>query len=196
MEIIQNETIQNLFRDLGIAPEHTTPSLQALAAADSRFIKDLKLNVSTVLGSANLTRKEALLLALAVAVNERQEILVHAFGQLAATEGASEAEIAEIHACTALMVTNNVFYRFRHYMDGSDYYNNQPAGLRMSIMMNPVSGKEFFELASLVISAVNGCQRCVTSHEHSVKQHGATEPRIYEAVRLGAVIKSLCTIIS
>lgn len=195
MEQIQNETIQNLFKDLGIAPEHTSPSLQALVAADSRFIKDLKLNVSTVLGSANLTRKEALLLALAVAINERQELLTRAFSRLAAAEGASEAEIAEIHACTALMVTNNVFYRFRHYMADSEYYNNQPAGLRMSIMMNPVSGKEFFELVSLMISAVNGCQRCVTSHEHSVKQHGAAEPRIYDAIRLGAVIKSLCTVL-
>ncbi len=195
MAIIQNETIQNLFKDLGISEEHTTPCLQALAATDSRFIKDLKLNVSGVLGSANLTRKEALLLALAVAVNEKQHILTIAFSTLATAEGASEAEIAEIHACTALMVTNNVFYRFRHYMEGSDFYNNQPAGLRMSIMMNPVSGKEFFELTSLVISAVNGCQRCVTSHEHSVKQHGATEPRIYDAIRLGAVIKSLCTVL-
>jgi alkyl hydroperoxide reductase subunit D len=195
MEPIQNETIQNLFTDLGIDLQHNSSGLRALAAADSRFIKDLKLNVSTVLGSPNLTRKEAFLLALAVAVNERQEVLIRAFGQLAAGEDATEAEIAEIHACTALMVTNNVFYRFRHYMEGSEYYNNQPAGLRMSIMMSPVLGKEFFELASLVISAVNGCQRCVTSHEHSVKQHGATEPRIYQAIRLGAVIKSLCTVL-
>jgi alkyl hydroperoxide reductase subunit D len=47
----------------------------------------------------------------------------------------------------------------------------------------------------LVVSAVNGCERCVTSHEHSVKEHGATEPRIYDAIRLAAVIKSLCTVL-
>jgi lipoyl-dependent peroxiredoxin subunit D len=39
-----------------------------------------------------------------------------------------------------LMNTNNVFYRFRHFM-GKDFYNNQPAGIKMSIMMNPVLGK-------------------------------------------------------
>ena len=32
---------------------------------------------------------------------------------------------------------------------------------------------------------------CVTSHEVSVKQHGATEQRIFDAVRLGAVVKSV-----
>ncbi|MFM6944208.1 MAG: carboxymuconolactone decarboxylase family protein [Bacteroidota bacterium] len=45
------------------------------------------------------------------------------------------------------------------------------------------------------MSAVNGCERCVTSHEASVKQHGASEPRIYDAIRLAAVIKSICVII-
>ncbi len=103
--------------------------------------------------------------------------------------------MAEVHACTALMNTNNIFYRFRHYLPQNQYYNNTPAGLRMSIMMNPVLGKELFELTSLVVSALNGCELCVTSHEASVKQHGATEARIYDAIRLGAVIKSLAVIL-
>jgi len=195
MEAIQHETILNLFADLGIDSGHTSISLERLAAADSRFIRDLKLNVSAVLGGSNINRKEALLLALAVAANERHDILVRAFGELARKEGASEAEIAETHACTSVMSANNVFYRFRHYMESSVFYNNQPAGLRMSVMMNPVLGKEFFELMSLVISAVNGCQRCVTSHESSVRQHGATEPRVFDAIRLAAVIRSLCTVL-
>lgn len=195
MELIQNETVQNLYRDLGIDTAHTSISLDRLVAADSRFIKDLKLNVSSVLGSSNLNKKEAYLLALSVAVNEKHQLLTEAFERLARNEGASDAEIAETHACTVVMTTNNVFYRFRHFMDGVEYYNNQPAGLRMSIMMNPVLGKELFELMSLVVSALNGCERCVTSHENSVKQHGAGEPRIYDAVRLGSVIKSLCVVL-
>lgn len=192
MELLQHETIANMFRDLGIEAPVESISLSRLAAVDSRFIRDLKLNISSALGSSNLNRKEAYLLALSVAVNEKHQVLMQAFEKLARNEGAGDAEIAETHACTILMSTNNVFYRFRHFMDGVEYYNNQPAGLRMSIMMNPVLGKEFFELMSLVISAVNGCERCVTSHENSVKQHGAGEPRIYDAVRLGSVIRSLC----
>ena len=194
MDIYQNETIANFFNDLGIESSHTSHSLEQLVAADSRFIRDLKLNVSSVLGSANMNRKETTLLALSVAINQKHEVLIKAFENLAKNEGANEAEVAETHACVGVMNVNNVFYRFRHYMDGVDYYENQPAGLRMSAMMNPVLGKEFFELMSLVISAVNGCQRCVISHENSVKQHGATEARIYDAIRLSAVIKSLCLI--
>lgn len=192
---IQNETVQNMLNDLGIDVSINSISLEKLAAADSRFIKDLKLNVSSTLNSSNLNKKEAYLLALSVAVNEKHAVLTEAFDALARKEGATDAEIAETHACTALMNTNNVFYRFRHYMHNSEYYNNQPAGLRMSIMMNPVMGKEFFELMSLTVSALNGCERCVTSHEASVKQHGASEQRIYDAIRLTAVIKSLAIVL-
>lgn len=195
MEAIKHETVANLLADLHIEPSHHTRSLKKLVAVDSRFIKDLKLNVGTVLNGANINRKHASLLALAVAINERHKVLIDAFHTLAEKEGATEAEIAETHACTSVMAANNVFYRFRHYMEQVEYYNNQPAGMRMSVMMNPVLGKELFELMSLVVSAVNGCQRCVTSHESSVKQHGASEARIYDAIRLAAVIKSLCVIV-
>jgi lipoyl-dependent peroxiredoxin subunit D len=79
-------------------------------------------------------------------------------------------------------------------MAGVEYYEKTPAGLRMNVMMNPVLGKELFELMSLAVSAVNGCERCVTSHESSVKQHGASEAKIYDAIRLAGVIKSLCVV--
>lgn len=190
-----NETINNLFADLGIDASHTSISLQRLSAVDSRAAKDFKLNISTVLGSSNFNRKETSLLALSVAVNQKNDVLVNAFEQLARKEGASDEELAETHACVSVMAANNVFYRFRHYMHDVAYYNSQPAGMRMSVMMNPVMGKELFEMMSLVISAVNGCEQCVTSHEHSVKQHGATEARVYDAIKLGAVIKSACAII-
>ncbi|MEZ5016763.1 MAG: carboxymuconolactone decarboxylase family protein [Flavipsychrobacter sp.] len=186
-----NDTAKSLLEKLGIDADYSTVSLERLSAIDNRFLRDLKLNVGGVLGSKNFTTKESSLLALSVAINEKCEVLIMAFEKMAKAEGATEEEIAETFACTSLLNVNNVFYRFRHYMGNVDYYNNTPAGIRMSTMMNPVLGKEFFELMSLAVSALNGCQRCVTSHEHSVKEHGATEPRIYDAIRLASVIKSL-----
>ncbi len=192
--MIQHETVQNFLKDLGLDENHSSPALESLALADSRFLRDLKLNVFAVLNGNNISKKDASLLALSIAVNEKNGTLIKAFTEKAKTESASDAEIAETHACVGVMVTNNVFYRFRHYVHGVEYYEKTPAGLRMSTMMNPVMGKELFELMSLVISSVNGCERCVTSHESSVKQHGATEARVYDAIRLGAVIRSLCVI--
>lgn len=190
--MIANETIQNLLADLGIESSYTSIGLEQLAAVNHKYIRDLKLNVSSVLGSQQLTRREAYLLALATAVNEKHTVLINAFTALATKEGATADEIAEIHGITSLMNVNNVFYRFRHYLHQNEFYNKTPAGLRMSIMMTPAMGKELFELVSLAVSALNGCEQCVASHEQSVKQHGASEPRIYDAIRLVSVIKSLC----
>lgn len=190
-----NDTAKSLLEKLGIDTDYSTVSLERLSAVDSRFLRDLKLNVGGVLGSKNFTTKESSLLALSVAINEKCDVLVTAFEKMARAEGATDEEVAETFACTSLLNVNNVFYRFRHYMGEVDYYNNTPAGIRMSTMMNPVLGKEFFELMSLAVSALNGCQRCVTSHEHSVKEHGATEPKIYDAIRLASVIKSLAVLL-
>lgn len=195
MIIATNETIQSFFQDMGIDANHVSPSLTAMATVNSRYLRDLKLNVSGVLNSSNLTKKEASLLALSVVVNEKNDVLIAAFTAMATREGATADEIAETHACASIMGVNNIFYRYRHYMHDNEYYNKTPAGLRMSVMMNPAMGKPLFELMSLVVSAVNGCERCVVSHEHSVKEQGASEPRIYDAIRLAAVIKGLSTVI-
>ncbi len=190
-----HETVAGLLADLGIDPAYSSKSLEVLAATDSRYLRDLRLNVSSTIGSMRLSRREANLLALAVAVTDHHDVLVAAFERLAVREGATGQDISETHACASLMAVNNIFYRFRHFMHGNEFYNKQPAGLRMSVMMNPALGKELYELMSLVLSAVNGCERCVTSHEHSLRHLGTDEPRIYDAVRLGSVIKSLCVII-
>jgi alkyl hydroperoxide reductase subunit D len=58
-------------------------------------------------------------------------------------------------------------------------------------MMNPTLGKEFFELVSLAVSAVNGCEMCVKSHEQSVLQQGGTESRIWDAIRISSIVTSL-----
>lgn len=193
---IQNETLNNLVNDLQLPGYEPSANMEALANAASRYVKDLKINVSNALNNTQyLNRKEALLLGLAVAINEKFNLLKESFTSQAKEEGAGEAEIAEITAITSLMNTNNVFYRFRHFMQ-KDFYNNQPAGIKMSVMMNPVLGKEFFELVSLVISAINGCEMCVSSHEQSVLQHGSSEARVFEAVKTGAVIKGLITALS
>ncbi|MCC7523413.1 MAG: carboxymuconolactone decarboxylase family protein [Chitinophagaceae bacterium] len=193
---IQSETLNNLLQDLQIPDYEPSANLEWLDNATARYIKDLKINVSNALNNTQyLSKKEALLLGLAVAINEKFNPLRESFTAQAKEAGATTEELAEIVAVTSLMNTNNVFYRFRHFMQ-KDFYNNQPAGIKMSIMMNPVLGKEFFELISLVISAINGCEMCVSSHEQSVLQHGSSEARIYEAVKSGAIVKGLITALS
>ena len=193
---IQNETFNNLLADLQIPDYVLSSNVEALVNVEARYIKDLKINVGNALNNTqHLTKKEALLIALAVAVNEKFDLLKLSFTTKAKEEGAIDAEIAETIACTSLLNVNNVFYRFRHFIK-KDFYNNQPAGIKMSIMMNPVLGKEFFELLSLAVSALNGCEMCVNSHEQSVLHQGSSESRVFEAVKTAAIIKGLITVLA
>lgn len=191
-----NETIQGIYEDLAIPLDYKSDSLEKLAKVESRYLKDLKLNLSAVLKkSKSLNAKEANLLGLATAINEKSAVLKDSFETLAKNEGATDEEIAEIYSCVSLMNTNNIFYRFRHYFPGNEYYTKTPAGFRMSIMMSPVLGKEFFELLSFAISGLNNCEMCIKSHEASVKQQGASEARIYDSLRLVAIVKSLVVLL-
>lgn len=192
--MLVSETKKGLFAELNLAADLESILIDRLNTMDNRYLKDLKINVANSMKAKTLTEKEAALLALSIAINEKETVLIAALEELARARGAEEKELNEVAGCVSLMNANNIFYRFRHFMD-KESYNNIPAGIRMSIMMNPVLGKEFFELMSLVLSAVNGCEMCVTSHEVSVKSHRATEQRIFDAVRLGAVMKSFIVLL-
>ncbi|MFT4031839.1 MAG: carboxymuconolactone decarboxylase family protein [Siphonobacter sp.] len=192
---IASETKKNLLAEINLSDSFESLWIDRLNTTDHRYLKDLRINVQNVLKSQNITKKEALLLTLSVAINEKQsKEIIEGIESLLKAAGTEEKEIQEVAACVSLMNANNIFYRFRHFMD-SETYNTMPAGIKMSIMMNPVLGKEFFELLSLAISAINGCEMCVTSHEASVRQHGASQARVFDAVRLAAVMKSLFTLV-
>lgn len=190
-----NETTAELLQLLHIENEVAPSVLQILDNSDTRYIRDLKVNVGNVLVTDHLTEKESALLALAVAANQKNNVLIAGFQKLSAQKTASQEEQNEAISCASLLAGNNVFYRFRHFQQ-KESYNTMQAKIKMNIMMKPVLGKEFFELMSLAISAVNGCEMCVNAHEHSVRELGATEDRVWAAVRLAAVITSLDKIIS
>ncbi|HEY8387235.1 MAG TPA: carboxymuconolactone decarboxylase family protein [Parasegetibacter sp.] len=183
-----------LLQDLGLPTDQISQTLQLLARTNARYLKDVKININNALNTESLSKKEAYLIAAAAAFNEGKTNLQEAFQKSAVKEGATDAEIAEAISCASLMNANNVYYRFRHFMN-EEFYSNAPAGIRMSIMANPVLGKELFELVSLVISAMNGCQMCVVSHEKNLIAHGSSKQRVHDAVRLGAVVKSLATLL-
>lgn len=184
------ETKKDLLTDLGLG-DGTYTSLEAFVKGDHKYIRDLRVNLKSALESPNLGgKKNAYLIALAVAVNERATSLIAAFTASALKEGATDAEIAETHACASLLASLNVFYRFRHFSTNKAYDDMQ-AGIKMTIMMRPVLGKQLFELIALVVSAVNGCEVCVSSHEIAVRKEGGSQELIFDAVRLGAVVRGL-----
>jgi alkyl hydroperoxide reductase subunit D len=62
-------------------------------------------------------------------------------------------------------------------------------------MARPVISREFFELMSLVMSAINGCEMCVNAHEDSIIKLGTIEEHIFDAVRNGSLVTAVGKII-
>jgi len=183
------EVIQEFLQSIGLDADYRTDSLTLLEKGESRYLRDLKLNFASTLTSEYLNTKECALLGLSVAINNNNKPLTSYYTKYAEEQAANAAELAEAAGCASLLASNNVFYRFRHFTQ-KEKYTQIPARIRMQIMMKPVTSKEFFELMSLVISAVNGCEMCVNAHEDSLIKLGTTEERIFDAVRIGSLVTS------
>ncbi|MDO3625648.1 carboxymuconolactone decarboxylase family protein [Mucilaginibacter sp. BT774] len=188
------EITNEILEALGIDNDYRTESLELLEKGESRYLRDLKLNLTSTLTSEHLSTKECALIGLSSAINNNNKVLTQFFTRYAEEQGATTAETAEATGCASLLASNNIFYRFRHFTQ-KEKYSQIPARIRMQIMMKPVTGKEFFELMSLAISAINGCEMCVNAHEDSLIKMGTTEERIFDAVRIASLVTSAGKII-
>ena len=151
--------------------------------------KDVKLNLSSVLSSETLSDAQCWGVALASAMFLACEPLRDALQKDAAAAGVSEDVVDDARAAASLMAMNTVYYRFRHMAQG-DAYANKSAKLRMSRMAKPATDKGSFELMSMAIAALEGCEMCINAHEKSILEHGMTDEHVHESVRIAAVIKS------
>ncbi len=90
------------------------------------------------------------------------------------------------------MAMNNVYYKFSGMMTD---YQTMPAKLRMNIIGNPGVEKLDFELWSLAVSAINGCQFCVKSHEKKVVEDGLSKEQVQTAVRIASVVQAVSAVL-
>jgi alkyl hydroperoxide reductase subunit D len=150
--------------------------------------RDIRLNLQTVFQSTTLTSAQTWGAALASAIATRNVELARAVF-IEAQGKVDENVIEDAKAAAALMAMNNVYYRFRHLVD-KESYAAKPARLRMNWIGKPMSNKADFELFCLVVSAINGCEACVRSHEQVVTAGGVSEDQVHDAVRIAATIQA------
>lgn len=156
--------------------------------------KDLKLNIRRLLEDSTLSQEESTLAVIALSKALNFDELLHAAREAATAHGFAHDVIQEAEENAAIMAMNNIYYRFRHFIEhrdpeAKDEYG--PAKLRMTSLANPAMGKEKFEMLALAVSAINGCEMCVTSHEKALMGVGVTRDKIHDLARLAAVLKGL-----
>jgi len=167
-------------------------NLNELKSGIPDYAKDLRLNLDSVLtesGAPGLSAKQIGLVALASAIASRYAPLAAAVASEAANSAAPQ-ELNGARTAAALMAMNNVYYRFTHLV-GNEEYVTQRAGLRMNGMANPGCDKIDFELCSLAVSAINGCGKCMDSHEQTLRKHGLGAAAIQSAVRIASVVHAV-----
>ena len=160
--------------------------LTSLLATLPEPARDIRLNLQSTLQGGALSPAQRWGVTVATAAAAREPRLLAAVVAEARAE-VGPAVVEDGLAAAAIMAMNNVYYRFRHQI-GKPSYAERPARLRMNRLVRPATNRLDFELFSLAVSAINGCEACVRAHEEAVIAGGLTEEHVHDAVRLGAVM--------
>jgi len=164
-------------------------TIATLRSALPDWAKDLSLNLSTLTRATTLTEQQQWGAFLAAAAATRNESVLVQVAEEARDHLSEQARSAALGAA-AITAMNNVAYRTRHFLGGD--YDNERVGLRMNIIGSAGGVEKVdFELWSLTVSAINGCEKCVSSHDATARAEGLTTEQVWEAVRIAATIQGV-----
>lgn len=163
-------------------------SIDNLRSGLPEYAKDLKLNLGSLTRSTELNEQQLWGTFVAAAAASRSEAV---FSEVIeeAKEHLSEDAVKAALGAASVMAMNNVAYRARAWL-GEDY-SQVKMGLRMNFIANPGVDKVDFELWSLAVSTINGCEHCTIAHEKVVREAGLTREQVFEAVKVAATIQGV-----
>jgi alkyl hydroperoxide reductase subunit D len=164
-------------------------ALDELKAALPDYAKDLKLNLSAVIGNSELPAQQLWGTVLACAMATRSAAVLRELEPEAKANLTPEAYTAAKGAAS-IMGMNNVYYRTLHLLS-NDEYGTMRAGLRMNIIGTPGVEKADFELWCFAVSAINGCGQCLDSHEQVLRKAGVDAPTVQASMKIAAVVQAV-----
>ena len=163
-------------------------SIDNIRSGLPEYAKDQKLNLGSLTRSTELSEQQLWGTLLASAAATRNDAVFSEISEEAKEHLSDEAFEAALGAAT-VMAMNNVAYRARGWL-GDDYAQVR-MGLRMNVIGKPGIEKVDFELFSLAVSTINGCEHCTIAHEKTVRDEGLTKEQVFEAVKIAAVVQGV-----
>jgi alkyl hydroperoxide reductase subunit D len=164
-----------------------------LLDAIPEYAKDLKANLSAVLGQPELSAQQAWGTAVSCAIATRSSRVASVISAEAAQHMDARA-VSAAKTAAALMSMTNIYYRF-HHLSGNPKYGEMPAKLRMQGLRTHGGDPLDFDLWCLAVSAINACEACVRGHERALRENGIGEEKILAAVRIASVIFAVAAVI-
>ncbi len=168
-------------------------SIDSLKGRIPDYAKDIKLNLSSLAADETLNAQQLWGTFLACALAGGNADTIRAIEAEASAKISPEAMNGS-KAAASIMAMNNVYYKFTGMM--SETYQSMPAKLRMNVIGNPGVSKGDFELWSLAVSAINGCQFCVKSHEKKLREEGFSAEQVQTAVRIAATVAAVSAVLT
>jgi len=165
-------------------------SIDNLKSHIKDYAKDIRLNLGSVLdtGSEGLSKSQVAQIAIASAYATNNEIVINEIIDEFASQ-VSEGELEAAKSAATIMAMNNIYYRTIHFT-GDDEYMKMSAGLRMQVIASHGIDKTDFELTSIAVSSINGCEFCVKSHVAKVAAEGVTKQGIQSTIKIAAVLSA------
>jgi lipoyl-dependent peroxiredoxin subunit D len=169
-------------------------SIDLLIDGLPNYAKDLKLNYSTLVRqNSDLTAQQLWGTIVASALATRNAALTEAV-LVESAQHLSAQSLEAAKAASAVMGMNNIYYRFLH-LTSNEKYGTLPARLRMNVMRTHGVDHIDFELWALAVSAINGCGKCVDSHEKVLREKGVAEETVLAVVRVASVVHAIGSVL-
>ena len=163
-------------------------SIENLRGALPEYAKDQKLNLGSLTRSTELSEQQLWGALLASAAATRNAKVIAEIAE-EAKEHLSEEAVEAAYGAATVMAMNNVAYRTKGWL--GDDYANVKFGLRMNIISKPGVEKADFELWSLAVSAITGCEHCAVAHANTVREEGVTKEQVWETVKVAGVVQAV-----
>lgn len=160
-------------------------SIENLKSGLPEFAKDLKLNLSSLARSTELSEQQLWGTFVATAAATKSAAVLSEIADEARQHLSDEAFNAALGAAS-IMAMNNVAYRAKEFL--GDDYTQVRMGLRMNIIANPGVEKADFELWSMAVSTINGCENCTAAHDAVIRKEGITKEQAWEAVKIAGTV--------
>ncbi|MEV6372337.1 carboxymuconolactone decarboxylase family protein [Micromonospora musae] len=161
--------------------------VDAVKAGLPGYARDVGQNLRSTIQDSPLTPTQVWGTALACAVAARNPVVLREIAAEAAEHLAPE-EIEAAKGAATIMAMTNVYYRAKHMLD--EEYLSIHGRLRMQIVARPGVPKVDFDLWCLAVSAINGCEVCLESHEQKLRAAGISPDQVNEGLRIAAVVQA------
>ncbi len=168
-------------------------ALDELKSALPDYAKDLKLNLSAVIGNSDLPAQQLWGTVLSCAMATGSKPVLRELAPQA-KEILSEQAFTAAKGAAAIMAMNNVYYRTLHLLSDKEY-SSMRAGLRMNIIGTPGVEKIDFELWCFAVSAINGCGQCLDSHEAVLRKAGVERETVQAAAKIAAIVQAVASVL-